>query len=88
MIQPLEFQREYLHNNPHSETDVGLETMIDAALKYDPFSNVTHCTLFRPALNGCDMKVLAKYAEAGYIVNAMYSYDSANTIELNIYYAY
>lgn len=88
MIQPLEFQREYLHNNSHSEIDVGLETMIDAALKYDPFSNVTHCTLFRPALNGCDMKVLAKYAEAGYIVNARYSYDSANTIELNIYYAY
>ena len=90
MIQPLEFKREYLHNNPHSEIDVGLETMIDAALKYDPFSNVTYCTLFRPALNGCDMKVLAKYAEAEYsiAIQTAHHCDDTDDVEVTVCYYY
>lgn len=60
MIQPLEFKREYLHNNP-SSTDqrTTLETMIDAALKYSAYDNTTYCTLYLIGLTAADIKVLA-----------------------------
>ena len=41
MVEPLEFQREYLRSNPNSDTDFGLETMIDASLNYRSYDNVT-----------------------------------------------
>lgn len=52
MVEPLEFQREYLRSNLNSDTDFGLETMIDASLKYRSYDNVTSCTLYRPGLSG------------------------------------
>lgn len=63
MIHPLEFKREYIHNNPsHADQNTSLETMIDAALKYYAYDNATHCTLYLMGLSAADVKVLAKYA--------------------------
>ena len=47
MIQPLEFKREYIHNNPSSTNqNTTLETMIDASLKYSSYDDTTYCTLY------------------------------------------
>lgn len=86
MIEPLEFKREYLRQNPRADIDVGLETMIDAALKYKPYDNVVYCTLYRPSLNGADIKALAKYVEAGYSVEAKCVSDYE--IQLTVHYVY
>lgn len=88
MIEPLEFQREYLRSNPYSDTDFGLETMIDASLKYRSYDNVTSCTLYRPGLSGADIKTLAKYVEAGYNVEVKYIGDEDYSIQLLVYYVY
>ena len=88
MIEPLEFQREYLRSNPYSDTDFGLETMIDASLKYKSYDNVTSCTLYRPGLSGADIKTLAKYVKAGYNVEVKYVGDDDYNIQLLIYYVY
>lgn len=88
MIEPLEFQREYLRSNPYSDTDFGLETMIDASLKYRSYDNVTSCTLYRPGLSGADIKTLAKYVEAGYNVEVKYVGDEGYSIQLLVYYVY
>ena len=88
MVEPLEFQREYLRSNPNSDTDFGLETMIDASLKYRSYDNVTSCTLYRPGLSGADIKTLAKYVEAGYNVEVKYVGDEDYNIQLLIYYVY
>lgn len=45
MIQPLEFKREYLHNNPScTDQRTTLETMIDANLKYSAYDQ--YCVLY------------------------------------------
>lgn len=91
MIQPLEFKREYLHNNP-SSTDqrTTLETMIDAALKYNAYDNTTYCTLYFIGLTAADIKVLAKYAEAGYsiAIQTAHHCDDTDDIELTACYHY
>jgi hypothetical protein len=91
VIQPLEFKREYLHNNPSSTyQNTSLETMIDAALKYHAYDNTMYCTLYLMGLNAADIKVLAKYAEAGYSIvihTAHHCYDT-DDIELTVCYHY
>lgn len=92
MIQPLEFKREYLHNNP-SHTDkntTNLETMIDAALKYDAYDNSTYCTLYLIGLSAYDVKVLAKYAEAGYYIAIQTTHhcDDTDDLEVTVCYYY
>lgn len=91
MIQPLEFKREYIHNNPsHTDQNTSLETMIDTALKYSAYDNTTYCTLFLLYLSDADIKVLAKYAEAGYTIcirNAHHC-DGTDDIELTVGYYY
>lgn len=63
MIQPLEFKREYLHNNPsYTDKNTSLETMIDAALKYSAYDNTTYCTLYLIGLTAADIKVLDMYS--------------------------
>ena len=88
MIKPLEFKREYLRSNPYSDTDFGLETMIDVSLKYKPYDNVTSCTLYRPGLSGADIKTLAKYVKAGYNVEVKYVGDNDYSLQLLVYYVY
>lgn len=91
MIQPLEFKREYLHNNP-SSTDqrTTLETMIDAALKYSAYDNITYCTLYLIGLTAADIKVLAKYAEAGYsiAIQTAHHCDDTDDVEVTVCYYY
>lgn len=91
MIQPLELKREYLHNNP-SSTDqrTTLETMIDAALKYSAHDNTTYCTLYLIGLTAADIKVLAKYAEAGFsiAIRTAHHYDDTDDVEVTVCYYY
>lgn len=76
MIQPLEFKREYIHNNPsYTNQRTTLETMIDASFKYSPYDNTTYCTLYLIGLTAPDIKVLAKYADAGCGESAASSID-------------
>ena len=91
MIQPLEFKREYLHNNPsHIDQNTSLETMIDAALKYYPYDNSTYCTLYLTGLSEADIKILAKYAEAGYYIAIQTAHhcDDTDDIEVTVCYYY
>ena len=44
--------------------------------------------LYRPGLSGADIKVLAKYVEAGYNVEVKYVGDKDYSIQLLIYYVY
>lgn len=47
MIQPLEFKREYIHNNPsHTDQNTSLETMIDTALKYKYYILYSFSSIF------------------------------------------
>lgn len=91
MIQPLEFKREYLHNNPsYIDQNTSLETMIDTALKYYPYDNSTYCTLYLTRLSEADIKVLAKYAEAGYYIAIQTAHhcDDTDDIEVTVCYYY
>lgn len=91
MIPPLEFKREYLHNNlSHTDKNTSLETMIDAALKYNPYDNTTYCTLYLIGLSAADIKVLAKYAEAGYniAIQTAHHCDDTDDIEVTVCYHY
>ena len=90
MIEPLEFQREYLRSNSNSDTDFGLETMIDASLKYRSYDNVTSCTLYLLYLSEADIKVLAKYAEAGYKIGIKSAHhcDGTEEVEVTVCYYY
>ena len=91
MIQPLEFKREYLHNNPSNiDQNTSLETMIDTALKYYPYDNSTYCTLYLTVLSETDIKVLAKYAEAGYYIAIQTAHhcDDTDDIEVTVCYYY
>lgn len=91
MIQPLEFKREYLHNNPSRiDQNTSLETMIDTALKYYPYDNSTYCTLYLTGLSEADIKVLAKYAEAGYsiAIQTAHHYDDTDDVEVTVCYHY
>lgn len=91
MIQPLEFKREYIHNNPsHTDKNISLETMIDANLKYNAYDNTTYCTLYLIGLTAADIKVLAKYAEAGYsiAIQTAHHCDDTDDIEVTVYYHY
>lgn len=59
MIEPLEFKREYIHNNPSSTNqNTTLETMIDASLKYSSYDNTTYCTLYLIGLTALILKFL------------------------------
>lgn len=91
MIQPLEFKREYIHNNPsHTDQNTSLETMIDAALRYSSYDNTTYCTLYLMGLTAADIKVLTKYADAGYdiAIQTAHHCDDTDDIELSICYYY
>lgn len=91
MISPLEFKREYIHNNlSHADKNTILETMIDAALKYNAYDNTTYCTLYLLGLSASDIKVLAKYAEAGYSISIQTAHhcDDTDDIELTVCYHY
>lgn len=90
MITPNEVKRKSIQNSDPENYSHTLEVRIDDALRYDPFSNVTYCTLFRPALNGCDMKVLAKYAEAGYsiAIQTAHHCDDTDDVEVTVCYHY
>lgn len=91
MIQPLEFKREYLHSNSsHTDKNTSLETMIDANLKYNAYDNTTYCTLYLMGLNAADIKVLAKYAEAGYsiAIQTAHHCDDTDDIEVTVCYHY
>lgn len=91
MIQPLEFKREYIHNNlSHADKNISLETMIDAALKYNAYDNTTYCTLYLLGLSASDIKVLAKYAEAGYSISIQTAHhcDDTDDIEVTVCYHY
>lgn len=91
MIQPLEFKREYIHNNPsYTNCNAGLETMIDAALKYNAYDNTTYCTLYLLGLSASDIKVLAKYAEAGYsiVIQTAHHCDDTDDVEVTVCYHY
>lgn len=91
MISPLEFKREYIHNNPSStNSNDGLEIMIDAALKYNAYDNTTYCTLYLLGLSTSDIKVLAKYAEAGYsiAIQTAHHYDDTDDVEVTVCYHY
>ncbi len=91
MIQPLEFKREYIHNNPsHTDQNTSLETMIDAALKYHAYDNTTDCTLYLMGLTAADVKVLAKYADAGYsiVIQTAHHFDATYDVEVSVSYHY
>lgn len=91
MIEPLEFKCEYLRNNPScTDQRTTLETMIDAALKYSAYDNTTYCTLFLIYLSDADIKVLAKYAEAGYTIciRTAHHCDDTDDIEVTVCYYY
>ena len=91
MIQPLEFKREYIHNNPsHANEHTSLETMIDTALKYSAYDNITYCTLYLLYLSEADIKVLAKYAEAGYKIGIKSAHhcDGTDDVEVTVCYYY
>lgn len=92
MIQPLEFKREYLHNNPShaNEHTTSLEIMIDTALKYSAYDNTTYCTLYLLYLSEADIKVLAKYAEAGYKIGIKSAHhcDGTEEVEVTVCYYY
>lgn len=91
MIQPLEFKREYIHNNPsHTDQNTSLETMIDTALRYSAYDNTTYCTLFLIYLSEVDIKVLAKYAEAGYKIGIKTAHhcDDTDDVEVTVCYHY
>lgn len=91
MIQPLEFKREYLHNNPScTDQNTSLETMIDTALKYSAYDNTTYCTLYLMGLSAANIKVLAKYAEAGYsiAIQTAHHCDDTDDIEVTVCYHY
>lgn len=91
MIPPLEFKREYLHNHPsHIDQNTSLEAMIDIALKYHPYDNSTYCTLYLTGLSEADIKVLAKYAEAGYYISIQTAHhcDDTDDIEVTVCYYY
>lgn len=91
MIQPLEFKREYIHNHPsYTDQNTSLETMIDTALKYSAYDNTTYCTLYLIYLSETDIKVLAKYAEAGYKIGIKSAHhcDGTEEVEVTVCYYY
>lgn len=91
MIQPLEFKREYIHNNSsHTDKNTSLETMIDASLKYNAYDNTTYCILYLIGLSAADIKVLAKYAEAGYSISVQTAHhcDDTDDVEVTVCYYY
>ena len=91
MIQPLEFKREYIRkNSSNTDQNTSLETMIDAALRYRAYDNITYCTLYLMGLSAPDIKVLAKYAEAGYsiIIQAAHHCDDTDDVEVTVCYYY
>lgn len=91
IIQPLEFKREYIHNNPsHTDQNTSLETMIDTALKYSAYDNTTYCTLYLMGFSAANIKVLAKYAEAGYsiAIQTAHHRDDTDDIEVTVCYYY
>ena len=90
MIKPLEFKREHICKNMNVENSRGLETMIDAALKYSAYDNTTYCTLFLIYLSEADIKVLAKYAEAGYKIGIRTAHhcDDTDDVEVTVCYYY
>lgn len=91
MIQPLEFKREYIHNNPSiTNQNTTLETMIDASFKYRPYDDTTYCTLFLIGLTAADIKVLAKYAEAGFsiVIQTAHHCDGTDDLEVTVCYRY
>lgn len=91
MIQPLEFKREYIHNNSsHTDQNTSLETMIDTVLKYSAYDNTTYCTLYLMGLSAANIKVLAKYAEAGYsiAIQTAHHCDDTDDIEVTVCYHY
>lgn len=91
MIQPLEFKREYLHNNPsHTDQRTTLETMIDASFKYSSYNDTTYCTLYLIGLTAPDIKVLAKYADAGFsvVIRTAHHCDDTDDVEVTVCYHY
>lgn len=91
MIQPLEFKREYIRNNTsYTDKNTSLETMIDGALKYNAYDNTTYCTLYLIGLSSADIKVLAKYAEAGYsiAIQTAHHCDDTDDVEVTVCYHY
>ena len=91
MIQPLKFKRKYIHNNPSCTNQrATLETMIDAALKYSAYDNTTYGTLYLIGLTAADIKVLAKYAEAGFsiVIQTAHHCDDTDDLEVTVCYRY
>lgn len=91
MIQPLEFKREYIHNNPSfTNQNATLETMIDASFKYRPYDDTTYCTLFLIGLTAPDIKILAKYADAGFniVIQTAHHCDGTDNVEVTVSYHY
>ena len=89
MIQPLGFKREYIHNNPaYTDQNTSLETMIDGALKYSAYDNTTYCTLYLIYLGETDIKVLAKYAEAGYKIGIKTAHHCDDTVDIEVTVCY
>lgn len=89
MIQPLEFKREYIHNNPsHIDQRTTLETMIDASLKYSSYDDTTYGTLYLTGLTAPDIKVLAKYADAGFsiVIRTAHHCDGTDDVEVTVCY--
>lgn len=64
--------------------------MIDAALKYSAYDNTTYCTLYLIGLTAADIKVLAKYAEAGFsiAIRTAHHYDDTDDVEVTVCYYY
>ena len=64
--------------------------MIDASLKYNAYDNATYCTLYLTGLSAADIKVLAKYAEAGYsiAIQTAHHCDDTDDLELTVCYHY
>ena len=64
--------------------------MIDAALKYSAYDNTTYYTLFLIYLSEADIKVLAKYAEAGYKIGirTVHHCDDTDDVEVTVCYYY
>lgn len=86
MISPYEVKDRQLNE----DFGMSLETMIDAALRYSAYDNTTYCTLYLIYLGEADIKVLAKYAEAGYKIGIKTAHhcDDTDDIEVTVCYYY
>lgn len=86
MISPYEVKDRQLNE----DFGMSLETMIDTALKYSAYDNTTYCTLYLLYLSEADIKVLAKYAEAGYKIGIKTTHhcDDTDDIEVTVCYYY